>query len=54
MTTTPTYAAQRDEVNAGLAEQVPAELLEGFGRIRAAQAAVDYASRAPKIGDYKR
>ena len=51
MTTTPTYAAQRDEVNASLAEQVPAELLEGFGRIRAAQAAVDYAARAPKVGD---
>ena len=51
MTTTPTYAAQRDEVNEALAEQVPAELLEGFGRIRAAQAAVDYAARAPKVGD---
>ena len=51
MTTTPTYAEQRDEVNAGLAEQVPAELLEGFGRIVAAQAAVDYAARAPKVGD---
>ena len=50
-TTNPTYAAQRDEVNAALAEQAPAELLEGFGRIRADQAAVDYAARAPKIGD---
>src|SRR5438477_1445321 len=51
VTTTPTYAAQRDEVNAALAEQVPAELLEGFGRIRADQAAVDYAARAPKVGE---
>ena len=51
MTTTPTYAEQRDEVNAGLAAQAPAELLEGFGRIRDAQAAVDYAGRAPKVGD---
>ena len=51
MTTTPTYAEQRDEVNAGLAEQAPAEVLEGFGRIRADQAAVDYAARAPKVGD---
>jgi peroxiredoxin len=51
VTTTPTYAAQRDEVNAALAEQVPAEVLEGFGRIRAEQAAVDYAARAPKVGD---
>jgi len=46
-----TFAEQRDEVNAGLAEQAPAELLEGFGRIRADQAAVDYAARAPKVGD---
>jgi len=51
VTTTPTYAAQRDEVNAALAEQVPAELLEGFGRIVDAQAAVDYAAQAPKVGD---
>src|SRR5437764_7230218 len=47
----PTYAQRRDEVNAGLAEQAPAEVLEGFGRIRADQAAVDYAARAPKVGD---
>src|SRR5438067_12474656 len=51
VTTTPTYAAQRDEVNEALAEQVPAELLEGFGRIVAAQAAVDYVAQAPKVGD---
>ena len=49
--TTPTYAEQRDEVNAGLAAQAPAELLEGFGRLVAEQAAVDYAERAPKVGD---
>ena len=51
MTTVPTYAEQRDEVNAQLAAQAPAELLEGFGRLRADQAAVDYAARAPKVGD---
>lgn len=51
MTTTQTFAEQRDEVNAALAEQAPAELLEGFGRIRVDQAAVDYAARAPKVGD---
>ena len=51
MTTTPTFADQRDEFNAGLAEQAPAEALEGFGRIIADQAAVDYAARAPKVGD---
>jgi peroxiredoxin len=47
----PTYAERRDEVNAGLAEQAPAEVLEGFRRIRVDQAAVDYAARAPKVGD---
>src|SRR5207248_1144449 len=29
----------------------PAEVLEGFGRIVAEQAAVDYTARAPKVGD---
>jgi peroxiredoxin len=51
VTTTQTFAEQRDEVNTALAGQMPAELLEGFGRIRADQAAVDYAARAPKAGD---
>jgi peroxiredoxin len=51
MTTTPTFAEQRDEFNARLAEQAPAEVLEGFGRIIADQAAVDYAVRAPKVGE---
>jgi peroxiredoxin len=50
MTTTPTFAEQRDEFNARLAEQAPADVLEGFGRIIADQAAVDYAARAPKVG----
>lgn len=49
--TTQTFADQRDEFDAGMAEQAPAELLEGFGRIIADQAAVDYAARAPKVGD---
>jgi peroxiredoxin len=51
VTTTPTYADQRDEFNAGLVAQAPAEVVEGFGRIVAEQAAVDYAARAPKVGD---
>jgi peroxiredoxin len=51
MTTTPTFAEQRDEFNARLAEQAPAEVLEGFARIIADQAAVDYAARAPKVGE---
>ena len=51
MTTTPTFAEQRDEFNARLAEQAPAEVLEGFGRVIADQAAVDYAAGAPKVGE---
>jgi AhpC/TSA family len=51
MTTPPTFAEQRDEFNARLAEQAPAEVLEGFGRIIADQAAVDCAARAPKFGE---
>src|SRR5262249_6764452 len=33
------------------AEQAPAAALEGFARLIADQAAVDYAARAPKVGD---
>ncbi len=51
MTTTPTFAEQRDEFYAGLVEQVPANVLEGFGRYYAAQGAVDYRAKAPRVGD---
>jgi peroxiredoxin len=34
-----------------MAEQVPAEILEGFGSAAAKQAAVDYAALAPKVGE---
>src|SRR5262249_39781272 len=52
MATTPTYADQRDEFYAGLVAQAPAEVVEGFRRIVAGQAAVDYEARAPKVGDH--
>jgi peroxiredoxin len=51
MTTTPTFAEQTDEFNAELARQAPAAVVEGFSRIIADQAAVDYAARAPKVGE---
>ena len=51
MTTTATFADQRDELNASLAAEAPAEALAAFGRLIAEQAAVDYAARAPKEGD---
>jgi peroxiredoxin len=46
-----TFAEQRDEFNTALAEQAPPEVLEGFGRMFGDQAAVDYAARAPKVGE---
>jgi peroxiredoxin len=49
--TTPTYAQQRDEFNAELVAQTPTEVVEGFGRFVAEQAAVDYAALAPVVGD---
>jgi peroxiredoxin len=48
---TGTYAEQRDEFDAGLAAQAPAEVLDGFRRLVSGQAPVDYAARAPKVGD---
>jgi peroxiredoxin len=51
VTTIPSFAEQRDEFYAGLVEQVPAEVLQGFGRYYAAQGAVDYPARAPRVGD---
>ena len=51
VTTIPTFAEQRDEFYAGLVEQVPADVLEGFARYYAAEGAVDYRARAPKVGD---
>jgi peroxiredoxin len=51
-TATPSFAEQRDEFYAGLVEQAPAEVLEGFGRYSSEQAAVDYAARAPKVGSH--
>lgn len=51
MPTTATFADQRDEFNAALAEQAPPEVSDGFARLVADQASVDYAARAPKAGD---
>lgn len=50
-TTTQSYAAQRDEFVAGVSGQAPAEVVELFGRSVGGQAAVDYAARAPKVGE---
>lgn len=48
---TPTYAHQRDEINQAIASQAPPELLDGFTAAARRQGAVDFASRAPKVGD---
>jgi peroxiredoxin len=51
MTTVPTYADQRDQLNEALATQAPAELLTGFADAAGRLAAVDFARRAPQVGD---
>lgn len=51
MTTIPTYASQRDELNRSMAGQAPAELLNGFAAAAAGLDAIDFASRAPGPGD---
>jgi len=49
--TTPTYAHQRDQMHKTMASQAPAELLTGFAAAARRLDAVDFASRAPKVGD---
>lgn len=48
---TPTYAHQRDELNQAIASQAPPELLDGFAGAAGRLDAVDFAGRAPKVGD---
>jgi peroxiredoxin len=50
MTTVPTYADQRDQLNQALASQAPAELLTGFADAAQRLDAIDFAGRAPQVG----
>ena len=51
MTTAPTYGRQRDQLNQSLATQAPAELLNGFATTAEHLDGVDFANRAPQVGD---
>jgi peroxiredoxin len=51
MPNAPTYADQRDELNHSMAERAPSELLSGFAAAAGELDAVDFASRAPRVGD---
>jgi peroxiredoxin len=51
MTTTLTYASQRDHLNQSLAAQAPADLLNGFAAAAERLGAIDFAARAPQPGD---
>jgi peroxiredoxin len=45
------YLEQRDQMQAQMAEQAPSELLAGFAAAAERLDAVDFAARAPKIGE---
>ena len=51
MTTAPTYASQRDQMNRSMAGQAPAKLLNGLAVAAERLDAVDFAGRAPRPGD---
>jgi peroxiredoxin len=51
MTTLASYADQRDEMNQALAAQAPAELLGGFAAAAGRLDLIDFAGRAPAVGD---
>ena len=45
------YAQQRDQMHETMASQAPAELLNGFAAAARRLDALEFASRAPKVGD---
>lgn len=45
------YSEQRDRLHARMAEEAPATLLDGFGAAARRTDAIDFAARAPKVGD---
>ncbi len=51
MTALASYVEQRDQMQTQMAAQAPAELLEGFAAAAERLDAVDFASRAPKVGE---
>jgi peroxiredoxin len=51
VTTLASYEEQRDQMQAEMAEQAPSELLAGFAAAAERLDAVDFAARAPKVGE---
>ncbi|MBV8218230.1 MAG: AhpC/TSA family protein, partial [Solirubrobacterales bacterium] len=51
MTTLASYEEQRDQMQAEMAEQAPSDLLVGFAAAAERLDAVDFAARAPKVGE---
>ena len=51
MSTLMSYLEQRDQLHARLTDQAPAALLDGFAAAAQRLDAVDFAARAPKVGD---
>jgi peroxiredoxin len=51
MSTLTSYLEQREQLQARLADQTPAALLEGFAAAARRLDAVDFAARAPRVGD---
>jgi peroxiredoxin len=51
MTALASYVEQRDQMQTQMATQAPSELLEGFAAAAERLDAVDFASRAPKVGE---
>jgi peroxiredoxin len=51
MSTLMSYLEQREQLHARLADQAPAALLDGFAAAAQRLDAIDFAARAPKVGD---
>ena len=52
MTALGSYVEQRDQMQAQMASQAPSELLEGFAAAAERLGRVDFAARAPKVGEH--
>ena len=51
MSSPASYLEQRDQLDAHMAEQAPAELIEGFDAAARRLEATDFAERAPRVGE---
>ena len=51
MSTPTSYVSQRDQMNARMATEAPSEVLSGFAAAADQLDALDFAVRAPQVGD---